>query len=156
MFSSCLGSICPCPMHTLASGTCWRIMLAMSSRLLTRLLTTNTCPFRLISKLMASVKISGENVCSSVWMGYRLGGGVCITDRSLAPMSENCSVRGMGVAVSVRVSTLVRICLSFSLTETPNFCSSSMMSSPRSLNFTLLPTSLCVPMMMSVLPSSRS
>ena len=45
----------------------------------------------------------------SVWMGMRLGGGVWMMDRSRAPKSENCNVRGMGVAVSVRVST---VCLS--------------------------------------------
>ena len=60
-------------------------------------------------------------------------------------MSENWECAGMGVALIVSVSTFTFICFSFSLTETPNFCSSSTMSSPRSLNFTVLPISLCVP-----------
>lgn len=71
-------------------------------------------------------------------------------------MSENWSVRGMGVADSVSVSTFTRSCLSFSLTATPNFCSSSMTSSPRSWKRTFLPMSLWVPMMMSILPAWRS
>ena len=75
---------------------------------------------------------------------------------SRAPINENCSVRGMGVAVMVSVSTLVFILRSFSFVETPNFCSSSMISSPRSLNFTVFPMSLCVPIMISIFPSSRS
>ena len=75
---------------------------------------------------------------------------------SRAPISENCSVRGMGVALIVSVSTFTFILRSFSFTATPNFCSSSMMSSPKSRNFTVLPMSLCVPMMMSILPSARS
>ena len=55
--------------------------------------------------------------------------------RSPAPISENWSVRGIGVAVSVRQSTVVRSVLIFSLWATPNFCSSSTTSKPRSLNF---------------------
>ena len=39
-------------------------------------------------------------------IGWRLGGGVEMTDRSREPISENCSVRGIGVAVRVSVSTL--------------------------------------------------
>ena len=76
--------------------------------------------------------------------------------RSRAPTNENCSVRGMGVADMVSVSTFTFTWRSFSLVLTPNFCSSSMMSSPKSLNFTCLPISLCVPMRMSTLPSLRS
>ena len=75
---------------------------------------------------------------------------------SLAPINENWRVRGMGVADMVSVSTLTFILRSFSFVATPNFCSSSIMSSPKSLNFTLFPMSLCVPTMMSTLPSARS
>ena len=75
---------------------------------------------------------------------------------SRAPMSENCNVRGMGVADMVSVSTLVLSLRNFSFVATPNFCSSSMMSSPRSFHTTLLPMSLCVPTKMSTLPSFRS
>ena len=44
---------------------------------------------------------------------------------SRAPISENCSVRGIGVADMVSVSTLVFSVRSFSFVETPNFCSTS-------------------------------
>jgi hypothetical protein len=40
------------------------------------------------------------------------GGGVLITDKSLAAINENCKVLGIGVAVKVKVSTLV---LAFSI-----------------------------------------
>jgi hypothetical protein len=46
-----------------------------------------------------------------VSMGYRLGGGVVITDKSLAAISRNCKVLGIGVAVKVSVSTLAAIVL---------------------------------------------
>jgi hypothetical protein len=54
-------------------------------------------------------------------MGYRLGGGVVITDKSRAAISENCSVLGIGVAVKVNVSTFAAIVFSLSFTLTPNF-----------------------------------
>ena len=139
-----------------ASGTYFSIISLRCCKSEMRLLTKYTCPLRDSSKLTASAMISAPKVCISVWMGYRLGGGVWITLRSRAPTSENCSVRGMGVADIVSVSTLVRICRSFSLVATPNFCSSSMISRPKSLNFTVLPMSFCVPIIMSILPSSRS
>ena len=76
--------------------------------------------------------------------------------KSRAPISENCKVRGIGVALIVRVSTFVFISFSFSFTLTPNFCSSSTISSPRSRNFTVLPINLCVPIRMSIFPSAKS
>ena len=75
---------------------------------------------------------------------------------SLAPMRENCKVRGMGVADMVSVSMFDLSCRIFSLVDTPNFCSSSMMSSPMSFHFTVLPMSLWVPMMMSMRPAASS
>ena len=105
---------------------------------------------------MASRMISSEKTCDSVRIGWRLGGGVEMTDRSREPISENCSVRGMGVAVSVSVSTETLICVSFSLAATPNFCSSSMTSSPRSRKTICFPSILCVPIRMSILPAARS
>ena len=75
-------------------------------------------------------------------------------DKSLAPSNENWSVLGIGVAVRVRVSTSSLSCLSLSLGATPNFCSSSIISNPRSLNFISLFKSRCVPIIISVLPLS--
>ena len=48
------------------------------------------------------------------------------------------SVRGMGVAERVSTSTVLHISFSRSFWATPNRCSSSMMTSPRSWNFTSL------------------
>ena len=86
-------------------------------------------------------------------MGWRLGGGVVMTEMSRAPMSENCSVRGIGVADIVSVSMVVRISRIFSFAATPNFCSSSIISNPKSLKTTSLLNKRCVPMRMSTLPS---
>ena len=52
------------------------------------------------------------------------------------PVSDISSVRGIGVAVSVRTSTSARSCLISSLCDTPNRCSSSTTSRPRSFGFT--------------------
>ena len=61
-------------------------------------------------------------------------------EMSRMPSSDRCSVRGIGVAVSVSTSTVCRSCLSRSLCSTPKRCSSSMMTRPRSLNCTSLLT----------------
>ena len=63
-------------------------------------------------------------------------------DKSLAPKSENCNVLGIGVAVNVKESTFVLNAFSLSLILTPNFCSSSTISKPRSLKCTSFPTIL--------------
>ena len=71
-------------------------------------------------------------------------------ERSRTPVSASCSVRGIGVAVSVSTCTSARSALSFSLCATPKCCSSSTTSRPRSLNVTPLPSSAWVPMTMSI------
>ena len=89
----------------------------------------------------------------------RSTGGVAITDISRTPVSASCSVRGIGVAVSVSTCTSSRSCFSRSLWPTPKCCSSSTMSRPRSLNSMLLASSACVPTTMSACPffsSSRA
>ena len=71
-------------------------------------------------------------------------------------MSAISSVRGIGVAVIVSTSTCARSCFSRSLWETPKRCSSSTTSSPRSLNRTSRPSSRCVPITTSTVPSAAS
>ena len=71
---------------------------------------------------------------------------------SLMPFIAMLSVRGMGVAVRVSTSTLRASSLSFSFCDTPKRCSSSMISRPRSRNSTFFPSSLCVPIRISVSP----
>ena len=151
-----MGSICPCPTAIRASGTSLFIISSSSCIFFILLLIKNTCPLRLISNSIASRIINGSNVCTSVCIGYLFGGGVVIADKSLAPINENCNVRGIGVAVIVKVSTLDFICFNFSFTATPNFCSSSIISKPKSLNCISLPTMRCVPISISTFPSFRS
>ena len=63
------------------------------------------------------------------------------------------SVLGIGVAVIVKTSTLVFNCFIFSLSLTPNLCSSSIIRNPRFLNSTSLLSNLCVPIIISISPS---
>ena len=56
------------------------------------------------------------------------------TEKSRRPSIDIASVRGMGVAVSVRTSTSARIDFRVSFWRTPKRCSSSMMTRPRRLN----------------------
>ena len=88
-------------------------------------------------------------------MARRRCGAVAITDRSRRPSSAMPSVRGIGVAVSVSTSTSARSAFIASLWRTPKRCSSSTISRPRRLNLTSPDSSLCVPTMMSMVPSSR-
>ena len=79
-----------------------------------------------------------------------------MVDMSRMPTSDMFSVRGMGVAVSVRTSTRFRSCLIFSLCVTPKRCSSSTTSSPRSRNCTSFDNSRWVPTSTSTFPAARS
>ncbi|MNC71406.1 hypothetical protein D3C75_1223260 [compost metagenome] len=63
-----------------------------------------------------------------------------------------CSVRGMGVAVSVSTSTLDFSRFSFSLCATPKRCSSSTIKRPRSLNTISADNSRWVPITISTVP----
>ena len=79
-----------------------------------------------------------------------------MVDISRMPLIAMFSVRGIGVAESVSTSTPRLISLMCSLCVTPKRCSSSTTSRPRSLNFTSLRRSLCVPMTRSHFPEARS
>ena len=70
------------------------------------------------------------------------------------PSRLMCRVRGIGVAESVSTSTVERNVLSHSLSSTPNRCSSSMITSPRSLNATSFCRIRCVPIRMSTPPAA--
>ena len=73
-----------------------------------------------------------------------------MTDMSRTPARARFSVRGMGVADSVSTSTSRRSCLSRSFAATPNRCSSSTTTSPRSRNTTSFESSRCVPITRSI------
>ena len=93
---------------------------------------------------------------TKVLIDKRRCGAVAMIEKSRSPSSDIASVRGIGVAVSVSTSTSARSAFSRSFCCTPKRCSSSMMTSPRLWNFTPFWISLCVPMMMSSLPSAMS
>ena len=88
--------------------------------------------------------------------GRRSSGGVSIVDMSRMPVSAISSVRGIGVAVMVSTSTCARIFFSRSLCATPNRCSSSTITSPRSLNVTSGLRMRCVPITTSTAPFAAS
>src|SRR5205823_1043006 len=76
-----------------------------------------------------------------------------MTERSRMPASDMCSVRGIGVADSDNTSTDARNCLSFSFCMTPKRCSSSRITSPRSLNRTSFWSRRWVPITTSISPT---
>ncbi len=75
-----------------------------------------------------------------------------MVDSSRMPVIDISSVRGIGVALIVSTSTAVRIFLSCSLCSTPNRCSSSTITRPRSLKRFSPDSSRWVPMTTSTLP----
>ena len=89
---------------------------------------------------------------TKVRIARRSVGGVVISDNSRSPPIAMCSVRGIGVALSVSTSTSVRSFLMRSLCETPKRCSSSTTSKPRRAKCTSFDNSRCVPITMSVSP----
>ena len=86
-------------------------------------------------------------------MGFLSVGGGFRSVRSIIPVRLISSVRGIGVAVSVRTSTLLFKDFIFSLWDTPNRCSSSIISKPRSLYSMSSDRSRCVPITRSTSPS---
>ncbi len=86
-------------------------------------------------------------------MDSRFCGAVAITEKSRIPSNDMPRVRGIGVAVSVKMSTSARSAFSASFCRTPKRCSSSMITRPRRLNCTLLERTLWVPMTISTVPS---
>ena len=81
--------------------------------------------------------------------------GVAMIERSRTPVMASCSVRGIGVAERVSTCTSARRSFRRSLCFTPKCCSSSTITSPRSLNETPgLPSTACVPTTMSTSPAA--
>ena len=102
---------------------------------------------------MAEETIEFSYSPTKVMIGFLSVGGVLSSVKSLIPVRLISSVRGIGVAVRVRTSTLLLNDLIFSLCVTPNRCSSSITSKPRSLNLISSDRRRCVPMMRSISPS---
>ncbi|CNI75983.1 Uncharacterised protein [Mycobacterium tuberculosis] len=139
-----------------ASGTSLPISAATSSMSATRLCTKKTCPSRMISRRIAAVIWLSVRGPTKVSTGWRSSGAVAKVEVSRIPVSDISRVRGIGVALMASTSTLVRICLSFSLCSTPKRCSSSIMTRPRSLNTTLSERMRCVPITTSTAPDAIS
>ena len=71
---------------------------------------------------------------------------------SRSPSIDMCNVRGIGVALNVRMSAVARKLSSFCLCSTPNRCSSSMITMPRSAKRTSSLSSRWVPITTSTFP----
>ena len=124
-------SICPWIDETRASGTSSARRRATTGSSRMRLFTTKTCPPRSISRRTASAIASSLSRPTTVSMACRPSGGVVRFEMSRMPSSAMCSVRGIGVAESVRMSTRARIALRRSFCLTPKRCSSSTITRPR-------------------------
>ena len=85
-----------------------RIISATEAMLSMRLWTKYTCPPRSSSVRIARASTAPSNLTTLVWMDSRSRGGVSMIDMSRMPISDMLSVRGIGVAVMVRTSTLWR------------------------------------------------
>ena len=73
-------------------------------------------------------------------------------ENSLKPSIAIPKVLGIGVAVSVKMSTSARSALRASFWRTPKRCSSSTITNPKFANCVSLESSLWVPIMMSASP----
>ena len=104
---------------------------------------------------MASARMTSLYSSTKVSTGWRSMGGCSMVDRSRMPLMAMFRVRGMGVAERVSISTPMKFSFSFSLCFTPNRCSSSMMTRPRSWKRTSLESRRWVPTTMSTLPDCR-
>ena len=71
------------------------------------------------------------------------------------PVTAISSVRGIGVADIARTSTVVRNFFRASFCSTPKRCSSSTITSPRSLNCTSFESIRCVPITTSTAPDAK-
>src|SRR5665647_1949113 len=150
--SSCASGSWPWATAIRASGTSSARWAATRLMLDTRLCTTKIWPSRSSSRRIAAATWRSEYGPTKVRMGCRSSGGVARVDISRMPVTAISSVRGIGVALIARMSTLVLSFFRASLCSTPNRCSSSMMTSPRSLKTIDSESSRCVPMTMSTVP----
>ena len=119
----------------------------------TRLWTKKTWPSRSSSRRIASTTAGSLYSPTCVRIGRRSAGGVVIIERSRIPTKAISRVRGIGLALRVKTSTPMERDLIASLCVTPNRCSSSTTSRPRSLKATFSESNRCVPMTTSTLPS---
>ncbi len=144
----------PCATAMRASGTSSASCAATRLIEETRLCTKKICPSRSSSRRIAAPTCLSLYGPTKVRIGCRSSGGVASVDISRMPVTAISSVRGMGVALIARMSTLVLSFFRASLCSTPKRCSSSMMTSPRSLKWMLGLSRRCVPITISTVPSA--
>src|SRR4051812_32997648 len=154
--SSSLSRIWPCATRKRSPGQSCCSCSARSSIVSTRLCRKNAWPSRSASRSSASFTSSSSYSPTVVRIGRRPSGGVSMIEMSRMPASDRCSVRGIGVALSVSTSTSSRRDLSNSFWATPNRCSSSRITSPSSLGITSRLRTRWVPMRTSTLPALKS
>ena len=134
IFSSSCSFICPCATAIRASGTSSASREATLLIDCTRLCTKKTWPSRSSSR-----RIAARDLLLVVAADERRAPGAVPPAGSGSSTSRGCpatpisSVRGIGVADIASTSTSVRSRLRYSLCSTPNRCSSSMITRPRSL-----------------------
>ena len=138
------------------SGAISAMRFASSPMSSIRLWTTNSWPPRASSRLIASPSSGRSKRQTNVRIASRSAGGVAMIEISRSPPIAICSVRGIGVAVSVNTSTCVRSSLRRSLWVTPKRCSSSTTSRPRSRKRTSRDSTRWVPTTTSILPSASA
>lgn len=111
-----------------------------------------TCQPRASSFSTASLIINSFHLRTIVVTAFLSGGGVARTEIFLTQESARFRLRGIGVAERESISILDFNALIFSLSNTPNLCSSSMMRSPRFLKAILSERILCVATTQSIVP----
>ena len=100
--------------------------------------------------------ISSFHSVTNVLIARRFAGGLAIMDNSRKPDIAMFNVRGIGVAVKVKISISERSDLNISFCRTPKRCSSSITTRPRFLYLTSACSNLCVPITISTLPAAKS
>ena len=136
-----------------------RELLQLLRRLLDRLdavVEVEGLPLALDLALERELDSSSSYSPTVVRIGRRPSGGVSMIEMSRSPESDMCSVRGIGVALSVSTSTSRRSDRSSSFCATPKRCSSSRMTSPSSFGITSRLRIRCVPIRTSTFPAWKS
>ncbi len=113
-FSSSSGFICPCPIATRQSGTCFSMSSFSSVSLAIRSQTKYTCPLRLISKLMASaitVTVEGNHLgLDRITVRWRCTHDAHIAgshQRELQGTRNRSSTHGQGIHIHLQLAQLL-------------------------------------------------
>ena len=153
--SSFLAAILPCATPTRTSGRRSSIWPTNFLRLEMLCCTKKTCPPRPTSYAIAFFIRLTSKTSIDVRMGCLPGGGVLMVETSRTPTRENCSVRGIGVALMLRKSQPGLSTRSISLCLAPKRCSSSTIIKPRLGTERSFERRRCVPTTTSTVDAAR-